>query len=74
MDDLLHYVSMSIPFLAGAAAWGGAKMARQDDRVLLAKLEDRQDEHEKQDTAIHTEMIDRMARVETKIDILLEKR
>jgi len=57
----------AIPFLAIGGAWGGAKVALNGTREKVREIEV-DVEHMKIDT------IDRLARLETKIDSLLENR
>ena len=60
--DYFEMIKLGIPLLAIGGAWGGAKVALNGNRERVQKLELRQDEH-----------VDRLARIETKIDILVEK-
>ena len=53
----------AIPVLAAGAAWGGAKSAINGTRERVTKLETNQEG-----------LLDRTARIETKIDILIERK
>ena len=69
----MDYVAMAKvlwPLLAAAAAWGGAKQALNGTRDRVKKLEERSTAHD----TVHTNLLERTARMETKIDILLEKK
>jgi len=60
--DYLEALKLAIPLLAIGGAWGGAKVALNGTRKKVEALEQTSDDH-----------VDRLARIETKIDILLEK-
>lgn len=62
--DFIQFAQWAMPMLfAGGAAWGGSKVALNGTRERVRKLEQSDDEYR-----------DRLARIETKLDILLEKR
>ena len=60
--DYLEMVKISIPLLAIGGAWGAAKVALNGTRDKVYDLEKKQDDH-----------ADRLARIETKIDYIVEK-
>lgn len=55
------------------AAWGGAKVALNGTRSRVQRIESVLDEHIDEDEQLNRDSIDRLARLETKIDILLQK-
>ena len=58
----MEILKLAIPLIAIGGAWGGAKHAINGTAKRVEKLENTQ-----------TQVLDRCARMETKIDILLEK-
>jgi hypothetical protein len=60
--EILAMLKAAWPLLAIGGAWGGAKVALNGTRERVAKLEDNQEG-----------LLDRTARIETKIDILVER-
>jgi len=71
--DYIVIAQVAVPLLAIGGAWGGAKAALNGTRTRVKEIEDDLKEHMKEDEELQREMIDRAARMETKIDILLEK-
>lgn len=55
--------------MGGAYASLRGRVAENKERIKQLEVE--ADEHEKADAEIHTDMIDRLARIETKIDIIV---
>ena len=72
--DYLHWIQIGAPLLAIGGAWGGARATLNVTRGRVKELQAVLKEHLADDMAIQREMIDRSARMETKIDILLEKK
>ena len=69
MDPIL-IIQIAVPLLAIGGAWGGAKVALngtkervQEIKVEIAELDN-----------AHAALLDRAARIETKIDMLMEKK
>ena len=60
--ELLELIKIATPLLAIGGAWGGAKVALNGTRQRVQKLEATTDLH-----------VDRLARIETKVDIIVEK-
>jgi len=60
--DYLELIKLGVPLMAIGGAWGGAKVALNGTRERVKKLERINEDH-----------IDRMARIETKIDLIVEK-
>jgi hypothetical protein len=61
--EYMEIAKIAIPLLAIGGAWGGARHAINGTVKRVDKLEDRSDR-----------TIDRLARIETKIDILVENK
>lgn len=59
-------------FTAGAA-WGGSQAALNGTRSRVKKLEEWSERHEAKDDNFQLDAIDRLARIETKLDVLTEK-
>lgn len=70
-DSLLPYIPFATMIASGGVAWGVStqklKRTEKDIDVLFRA----QEHHQDQDHAIHKQLIDRLARIETKIDILM---
>lgn len=60
--DIYTIIAIASPAIAAGSAWGGAKVALNGTRLRVKELE----QADKDKT-------DRLARIETKIDLLLEK-
>lgn len=60
--------------ITGGVAWGTVKTALNGTRERVKLIEENQRVHEKLDEERFDDAADRLARIETKIDILLEKR
>ena len=72
--DIWEFVKLATPLLAIGGAWGGAKVALNGTRERVKQMDSKLEKHMDEDEAMQREMIDRAARMETKIDILLEKK
>jgi hypothetical protein len=70
MDWIL--TAVSVVFGAGAA-WGGATAALNGTRNRVKSIEEWAVQHDKKDDEFQREGIDRLARIETKIDMLRDK-
>lgn len=57
----IEMIAMASPFIAVGAAWGSAKAAMNGTKSRVTKLEEEADNH-----------ADRLARIETKIDFIVE--
>ena len=68
--EYLELIKLAVPLLAIGGAWGGAKVALNGTRERVKKVEDVLVKHDE----VHVELIKQGTRVETKIDMLLEKR
>lgn len=70
-DQFLPYIPFATMVASGGIAWGVTKQrtfrTEKDIDVLFGSLE----HHTKEDHLVHNSMIDRLARIETKLDILL---
>jgi len=71
--DYMEFIKLATPLLAIGGAWGGAKVALNGTRERVKEVQKRLDVHMTEDEKVQREMIDRSARIETKIDILMEK-
>lgn len=60
--EYLEIAKLAVPLLAIGGAWGGAKVALNGTRDKVKALETKQTDH-----------ADRLARIETKIDYIVEK-
>jgi hypothetical protein len=67
---LMELVRIGAPLLAIGGAWGGAKVALNGTRQRVKVVEENQATHESKDEERHIETIDRLARIETKLDRL----
>ena len=72
--DYIEFIKMATPLLAIGGAWGGAKVALNGTRARVKEMQNDLKDHMKEDESVQREMIDRAARMETKIDILLENK
>ena len=63
-------IAIGTTALGGGVAWGtrGAQVKNVKEDVVEIKADFK--EHEAEDRVIHTEIVDRLARIETKIDAL----
>ena len=68
--EYLELIKLAVPLLAIGGAWGGAKVALNGTRERVKKVEDVLVKHDE----VHVELIKQGTRVETKIDMLLEKK
>lgn len=64
----LEFIKIAIPLLAVGGAWGGAKAALNGTRNRVKEIEQDLEDHKAVSQAQHVESIDRLARIETKID------
>jgi hypothetical protein len=65
--DIYYYVMLGSLVGSGGVAWGTA-------RTTVARNERTLDKHIDDDNKVHKDSIDRLARIETKLDILMERR
>lgn len=70
--DYVEMIKVAIPLLAIGGAWGGAKVALNGTRDRVKSLEEGVSDLEGTVEEHKEEAIDRLARIETKIDILLK--
>ena len=71
---LVEMLKIATPLLAIGGAWGGAKVALNGTRERVKGIDNKLEAHIKEDEAVQRDMIDRAARIETKLDILMEKK
>ena len=72
--DYFEFIKLATPLLAIGGAFGGAKIALNGTRARVKEMQGDLKDHMKEDESVQREMIDRAARMETKIDILLENK
>jgi len=70
--EYMEFAKMAIPLLAIGGAWGGAKAAMNGTRERVKNLEGNVSKLEGVVEEHKEETIDRLARIETKIDVLLK--
>lgn len=70
----IELIKIATPLLAIGGAWGGAKVALNGTRERVKGIDTKLEAHMKEDEQLQREMIDRSARIETKLDILMEKK
>ena len=70
-DAILPYIPFATMVASGGIAWGVTKQrtirTEKDIDILFGSLE----QHTKEDVQTHNTMIDRLARIETKLDMLI---
>ena len=66
--ELIELLRIATPLLAIGGAWGGAKVALNGTRNRVKTLETRFEEHDYRNNQRHLELIDRLARIETKLE------
>lgn len=71
--DYIQIAQVVVPLLSVGGAWGGAMVALNGTRERVKSLATDLKTHIKDDEQLQRDMIDRAARMETKLDILLEK-
>jgi len=73
--SLITLVTLGTPLLTIGAAWGGAKVALNGTRNRVKQLESDAVMHRQVTVQQHVDTVDRLARVETKLDtLIMEKR
>lgn len=65
-------ISSAVGLMTIGGAYGGAKVALNGTRERVRELKEDFEQHAADDTAIQRETIDRLARIETKLDYLKE--
>jgi hypothetical protein len=61
-------INLATLLFSGGAAWGGAKVALNGTRERVKNLETTMQRHTDADEALQREVIDRLARIETKLE------
>lgn len=69
--DVGTLIQIGGPLLAIGGAWGGAKMALNGTRERVYRMERQFREHEFADEMLQRETIDRLARIEVKLELIL---
>jgi hypothetical protein len=57
---------------SAGAAWGGVQVSVSATKTKVTDAVKALARHEEKDSVIHIEMVDRLARIETKLDALIE--
>lgn len=70
MDPILITIATTV--FAGGAAWGGAKAALNGTRERVKRISTELDTHVRDDHLIQRDLVERAARLEAKIDVLLK--
>lgn len=70
MVDLGLLLSIATPIATVASAFGGVKVALNGTRERVQNVEADLKEHKEFTAAKHVETVDRLARIETKLDTL----
>ena len=70
MIEYMDMIQYALPLLAIGGAWGGAKVAFNGSKQRISKVEETLEKHDD----VHIELIKQGTRMETKIDMLLEKK
>lgn len=65
---LLQVVAIASPLVAGAAAWGGTVKALNGTRERVRNVEANSAAHERLDQGRHLEVVERLTRIETKLE------
>lgn len=67
-------ISVAAGLVSIGGAYGGAKVALNGTRERVKEVKADLSAHMEKDEDLQDRMIDRLARIETKLDILMEKR
>jgi hypothetical protein len=59
---------------SGGLAWGGARAALNGTKARVTKIDNTLDEHVAEDHVVQLETVQRLASIETKLDLLLQER
>lgn len=65
---IFQVVAIASPLVAGAAAWGGTVKALNGTRERVRNVERNSADHEAKDNARHLEVVERLTRIETKLE------
>jgi hypothetical protein len=68
--SLMQLLSVASPIFAIGGAWGGAKVALNGTRERVKRIHRELDQHMQHDEEMQRDTIDRLARIETKLDLL----
>lgn len=71
---IMELIRLGAPVLAIGGAWQGAKVALNGTRQRVKKLETDLESHKIVSSNNHIEAVDRLARIETKIDAIVERK
>ena len=65
MIELGAIIDAGILLVSGGAAWGGAKAALNGTKAKVKDISEKLDAHVKDDSEVQTQVVDRLARIET---------
>lgn len=68
MLDLSVLLSLGIALLTGGCAFGGARAALNGTRERVRRVEEKLDGHAEADVLVQREIIDRLSRIEGKLE------
>lgn len=71
---LIEIIKVAAPLLAIGGAWGGAKVALNGTRERVKAVDTKLNAHIEKHTEQQMVLVDRTARIETKLDSLLENK
>lgn len=66
--ELATIISLTVPLVAAAAAYGGSKQALNGTKERVKKLEAKEDTRDAQ----HVETVQRLTSIETKVDAMID--
>lgn len=72
--EFLELAKLAGPLLAIGGAWGGAKVALNGTRDRVKQIDRKLEDHIKDETTQDLKIHERVASIETKIDVLLERK
>lgn len=72
MIDPSTILEVGSVIFAGGAAWGGAKVALNGTKAKVQDISAELAKHMEDDNKIQTQVVDRLARIETKLDFIRE--
>ena len=68
MEPITVTIGLVSAVFAGGAAWGGAKVALNGTRARVLRMEQDFKEHSRDDHSVQREILERLARIEAKLE------